>query len=334
MSYTVEDLISTHSTNPVRATGLTSGTDKTWAKHYPFITKFFVYTAVDVYSGDVQADFNQALLPQYDDDLLRIREPAFPPTYRAWTLSYEEDVVNWHHTEVPNIVLGAFARYPSVLQSSHERPLGDQHIPETVDVAYSIRRGGTKAHITIGEMKWNLIRPRDWQAGNPQGAAQIRLSQELRGCGYPLEYLQTFLNLTSSCRRLIGTGINTPVHRYSVSTASTCSYCNSGPRIRMISRAPTVGLTAVLPRDNPNGTTLRYALYRFIVQGFRRCQGMAECGTTICQVLPRGASSIMVGLFGKSTGNTTLARGVTAGCLVRNTAHSTGLCRTPTTHCG
>jgi len=30
----------------------------------------------------------------------------------------------------------------------------------------------------------------------------------------------------------------------------------------------------IFPPDNPNGTTLRLAFYRFLVQGFRRCQGL------------------------------------------------------------
>lgn len=34
----------------------------------------------------------------------------------------------------------------------------------------------------------------------------------------------------------------------------------------------------VIPRDNLGGCTLRYALYRFLVQGFRRCQALCADG--------------------------------------------------------
>lgn len=37
----------------------------------------------------------------------------------------------------------------------------------------------------------------------------------------------------------------------------------------------------VFPRDNQGGTPLRYALYRLIVQGFRRFQGMRRFNTPL-----------------------------------------------------
>lgn len=173
MSYMVEDHISTHPTNPVRVTGLT----KAWAKQYPLTSRLKVHTSIDAQSGRVRAHFDEALLPPYDGDLLWMNEPSYPPTYRTWTLSYEEDVINWHHTEVSNAVLGAFARSSLILQSSHEKPLREHQIAETVDVAYSIKHGGRKCHIAIGEMKRNLINGRDWKGRKLRGSG-VKIHKE------------------------------------------------------------------------------------------------------------------------------------------------------------
>lgn len=37
----------------------------------------------------------------------------------------------------------------------------------------------------------------------------------------------------------------------------------------------------ILPRVNPDGVTLRYGLYRLLLQGFRRVQGMCSMGTAL-----------------------------------------------------
>lgn len=37
----------------------------------------------------------------------------------------------------------------------------------------------------------------------------------------------------------------------------------------------------MLPRENPNGTTLRYAQYKLLVQGLRRCQGLHPTDATL-----------------------------------------------------
>jgi hypothetical protein len=64
--------------------------------------------------------FEDGFLTLYEDDDLRIQEMAYPPKYRQWRLAYEEDGINWFHSGVSNIVLAAWARYPAILQASHE----------------------------------------------------------------------------------------------------------------------------------------------------------------------------------------------------------------------
>ena len=134
MSHTVFQLLRQRLTNPVQETCLTTATDKQWTKQYPSQIRLDVHTTVDSRDGTSTALFDGPLLEQYGDDTLRMLELANQPTYRAWKLASEEDVMNWFHTELS--VLGAFARYPPVLQSAHERPLGKEHVAETVNVAY------------------------------------------------------------------------------------------------------------------------------------------------------------------------------------------------------
>lgn len=42
----------------------------------------------------------------------------------------------------------------------------------------------------------------------------------------------------------------------------------------------------MLPRVNPDGTSLRYALYRLLVQGFRRVQGMWSANPPLNRMFP------------------------------------------------
>ncbi|OAA63649.1 hypothetical protein SPI_03812 [Niveomyces insectorum RCEF 264] len=46
----------------------------------------------------------------------------------------------------------------------------------------------------------------------------------------------------------------------------------------------------VLPRINPNGTPFRYALYRLLVQGWRRFQGLNRYNTTMGRVAAESVS--------------------------------------------
>ena len=126
------------------------------------------------------ANYDGAFLDMYEDDELRMQELAYPPNVREWRMAYEEDGVNWFHTEVSNVALAAWTRYPPVLQTSQERPLIDTRVPESVDVAYSVSQGNERTHMVIGEFKRCLIAQNDWQTGR-LGKGQQSLSQELRG---------------------------------------------------------------------------------------------------------------------------------------------------------
>ncbi|KPM39125.1 hypothetical protein AK830_g7453 [Neonectria ditissima] len=180
MSSTVFDLLNQHSTNPVKVTGFQSTTNKPWTKSYPAITKLNVHTTVQG-PGHVVASYDSAFLEPYDDDNERLQTGAYPPNYREWRLSSEEDGIQWFHTEVSNIVLAAFGEYPTMLQASHEKPLSDTKFDQTVDVAYPVKHNGKRKHVTIGEFKRGLILPDQWQDGK-LSAGQKSLSQELRGC--------------------------------------------------------------------------------------------------------------------------------------------------------
>jgi hypothetical protein len=91
----------------------------------------------------VLADFDLAFLSEYQDDILRLNEPVYSPNYRRWCLQSEEDGLVWFHTEISNVVLAAWARYPDLLQVSREKPLSETVSEnQVVDVAYSIRREG------------------------------------------------------------------------------------------------------------------------------------------------------------------------------------------------
>ena len=74
----------------------------------------------------------------------------------------EEDGIQWFHSEVSNIVLSAFARYPDILQASHEKALIENHTDQTVDTSYSVSHRKTRMHVAIGEIKRGLIRRDDW----------------------------------------------------------------------------------------------------------------------------------------------------------------------------
>ena len=119
---------------------------------------------------------------EYHDDALRLNEPVHPPNYRRWRLQSEEDGLVWFHTEISNVVLAAWARYPELLQVSHEKPLSETvSESQVVDIAYSIRpEGGKRVQIAIGEFKRGLIDPASWQGGKLR-KSQIAFSQELRG---------------------------------------------------------------------------------------------------------------------------------------------------------
>lgn len=113
-SVPVHELLNQHPDSPVHDTYYTSSTSKNWITHYPPIRKINVHTYVNA-NGGISADYDRAFLEVYEDDELRMQELAYPPNYRKWRMAYEEDGINWFHTEVSNVVLAAWARYPDVL---------------------------------------------------------------------------------------------------------------------------------------------------------------------------------------------------------------------------
>lgn len=179
-SNTAEYHILQHPTNPVVNTRYTTGSDKEWARQYKPITKLIPCTYLA--DGITYANFEEALLPLYDDDSLRMSELTVASNSRGWRLEVEADCENWFNSEISNIVLAAWTRYPSVLQTSHNKPLSDENINENVDSTYSTKVGNRRVPLVIGEMKRNLITPQDWQTGDISSkGSQKKLSQELRG---------------------------------------------------------------------------------------------------------------------------------------------------------
>lgn len=179
MSTTAAQLIAQHPTNPVDDPDYHSSSSKAWTKKYPPIAKLNVHTRMQ--GGGLHADFESAFYEEFEDDSLRLSESANPPNYRQWRLNSEEDGINWFHTEISNIVLAAWARYPALRQTSHEKPLSETNHTQTVDVSYSVQYGTQRLPVAIGEFKRGLIQPRQWQAGALY-TTQLSLSQELRGC--------------------------------------------------------------------------------------------------------------------------------------------------------
>lgn len=86
MATTVGDLIGQHPVNPIQDTGFHTDSNKPWTRAYPPITKINVRTRVETVHGHqaVLADFDTAFSNEYDDDMLRLNEPVYPPNYRRW----------------------------------------------------------------------------------------------------------------------------------------------------------------------------------------------------------------------------------------------------------
>lgn len=133
MATSARILINQPPTNLVQETFLTSSSSKAWAKKFPPISNFNVHTSVQG-TDKVVANFDGPFLPELEDDVLRMANVVYAPNYRQWRLNTEEDGINWFHSELSNVVLGAFAIHPALLQASHEKPLSEENHPETVDV--------------------------------------------------------------------------------------------------------------------------------------------------------------------------------------------------------
>ncbi|KAJ4307647.1 hypothetical protein N0V84_012591 [Fusarium piperis] len=243
----VQALIDDHPSNHIDNPNITSYTGKTWAKSYAPVQRYRLHTTVDA-QNMTHANFDHGFLPLMDDEEKRMSEVGYPPNARHWRFETEADIEHWWHTEVSDVVLAAWHRYPTVVPTDHTNPLGDVNIPQNVDSTYAMYIDGSRAPVIIGEMKRNLIRAREWNRGE-LGNPQLALSQELRG--YADKY---------RCPQI---------------------FCWDGQVLLILQfRAQT----ARQIRDEncevdcwvlPLGTTyctFRYALYRLMVQGLRRCQ--------------------------------------------------------------
>lgn len=121
-----------------------------------------------------------SIIVYFPDDKLRLTSILFLPNELRWRFNSEDDGISYFHTEISNIVLGAWQQHPALLQASEEKALTAQSSTEIVDVAYSINVNSNRKHVAIGEFKRCLIAQRQWQEknlSNPQRA----FSQELRG---------------------------------------------------------------------------------------------------------------------------------------------------------
>ncbi|SPQ21176.1 a505a8da-e047-4946-99ab-bbf81f681c51 [Thermothielavioides terrestris] len=258
MAVPVSQLLRQHSTNPVQYTGLTTNTDKKWAKEFHPITRLIGHTTLGADGETVYANFD-AMAPPLADDDFRVAKHAFPPNERRWRLETEEDCGVWFHTEVSNIVLPAWNDRPAVLQTCQSKPASTtKSIKENVDMIYALADSHLqKRPLVIGEWKRNIIRSKAWLAGNIGTAGtQVNLSREL------LKY---------SCPHV---------------------FCFDGQYLLLLQfRAATKEDLKrqdcevdcwVIPRINTaEGCTLRYAFYRFLAQGFRRCQGLSGGRTPV-----------------------------------------------------
>jgi len=239
MSHTLRDLLFEHSTNPVHETGLTTSPSKLWAKQYPPDLRLEVHTTREA-SGAVEAVFDGPLFPAFEDDELRLEEPVSPPTYRKYRLRSEGDMTTWFDAEVSNIVLGGFARFPSVLQASFEKPLGEEPELENIDTSYSVQMNGKRFHIAIGEYKRNIIDIDQWQKGRLTRPGQRNLARELRGY---VALCLTDLHLSLRCP---GMPPSTAALRSFVLMEGLFCYCNSRRLLQVTSRAQIVSPNAGL----------------------------------------------------------------------------------------
>lgn len=259
MATTAGVLIESHPTNFVEVPGYRSASNKTWTKDYDPILNITVHTTL-VPAGAywlTEADFSTAFLPQYQDDDLRYSEDAAPPNQRIWRMESEADCELWWHTEISNVVLAAWSRYPTVLQHSHIKPPIASHVAEEVDTMYTVknspdRQNGHRTVLVIGEFKRNLIHAASWQSGDISARpGQVRLSRELRGYARKYSSPQVFC-FDGATLLMLQFQANVPNDIESPNCPVDCW---------------------VLPRET-SMITLRHALYVLLRQGLRRFQGM------------------------------------------------------------
>ncbi|POR33875.1 Uncharacterized protein TPAR_05929 [Tolypocladium paradoxum] len=250
MATTVGYLLSQHPTNPVDDPRYETDTKKGWAKRFEPISRVKVHTSVQ--DGIVLADFDSALGREQADDTVRQQLGAYPPNYRHWRLETESDAKNWFHHEISSVVLAAWAQHPNVIQQSEAKAFSDSTIAEVADDAYTIKPASQmRTPLVIGEFKRGLIQPPQWQRGDIDTSRQLTLSRELRGYAHKYECPQIFC--------------------FDGRTLLMLQF--RARKLKHVAEADCEVDCWVIPRENEGGCTLRYALYRLLVQGLRRCQG-------------------------------------------------------------
>ncbi|KAJ3528748.1 hypothetical protein NM208_g10064 [Fusarium decemcellulare] len=250
---TAQDLVLQHPTNPIYNTFLATQSDKVWSRNYAPIKNIICHSGIDG-AGTTQANFEEAFLPLYDDDTVRLRQPAVRPNSRHWRFETEADCENWFNTEIVSVVLSAFNAYPVLMQTSHAKPLSEETITENTDLTFSVKIGNRRHAVAIGEMKRNILEPRAWRTGNVSAAKQQeKLSKELRGYAHKYQCPQVFC--------------------FDGAYLLLLQFRATKPEDLLSERCPVD--TWVLPIKN-TGCSLRYALYRILVQGWRRCQASAS----------------------------------------------------------
>ncbi|KAF4459883.1 hypothetical protein FALBO_13361 [Fusarium albosuccineum] len=185
---TARDLILQRPTNPIKNTFLATQSDKVWSRSYAPIKNIICHSGIDG-AGITQANFEEAFLPLYDDDTVRLRQPAVHPNNRHWRLETEAGCENWFNTEIVSVVLSAFNAYPIMMQTSHTKPLSEETITENTDLTFSVKIDNRRHTVAIGEMKRNILEPKVWRMGNVSAAKQQeKLSKELLSSGVLLRW--------------------------------------------------------------------------------------------------------------------------------------------------
>lgn len=234
------------------------------------------------------ADFNSAFLPLYSDETKRMDLPAQATNQRRWRLETEADMTACWMTEVSNIVLAAWSLHPPIVQTCQTNPLRTASIPQNVDLTYAMYIGSSRIAAVIGEAKRNLIKPE--QGRNKRlSEPQQKLAKELRG----------FVDKSCFAVLCVVSAGDSLRHDSSYADKYECPQvlCWDGQCLLMLqfraAKAEDVREENcpvdcwVLPRDG-TGYTLRYALYRFIVQGVGRCVGLHAGDVTVGGVTSNG----------------------------------------------
>ncbi|KAH7465221.1 hypothetical protein FOMA001_g17346 [Fusarium oxysporum f. sp. matthiolae] len=258
---TAEALILSHPTNPMHNPGYVTQSDKVWAQDFKAIKTVTTQTIIGG-DGKTHANFEDSFMKLQDDDALRFREPAVHPNNRLWRLETEADCENWFNSEITNVVLSAWNTYPPITQSSHTKPISEENITENIDCTFSVKIGNQRRTVAIGEFKRNLISA-EWQTGSINKSGQRTFSKELRGYAHKYQCPQVF--------------------------------CFDGARLILLQfrafrlddiKEESCKIDCWVFPVKTSSCSLRYALYRLLAQGWRRCQGELAPACTIGGLQP------------------------------------------------